>query len=80
MQVDTLVKLIHLMGPYNSAENAISTKKLAIAWENRKGISNVQLQVRGFEGGCSGLIHKNTPFDGDETFNIFIEPKLDDKT
>ena len=34
MQVDTLVKLIHLMGPYNSAENAISTKKLAIAWEN----------------------------------------------
>ena len=34
MQVDTLVKLIHLMGPYNSAEHAISTKKLAVAWEN----------------------------------------------
>jgi len=32
MQVDTLVKLIHLMGPYNSSENAISTKKLAVAW------------------------------------------------
>jgi predicted DNA-binding transcriptional regulator YafY len=34
MQVDTLVKLIHLMSPHNSATNAISTKKLAIAWED----------------------------------------------
>lgn len=34
MQVSTLVKLIHLMGPYNSADNPISTKRLAIAWED----------------------------------------------
>jgi len=34
MQVDTLVKLIHLMGPHNSADNAISTKKLAIIWQD----------------------------------------------
>ena len=34
MQVDTLVKLIHLMGSHNSKETAISTKKLAISWEN----------------------------------------------
>ena len=40
MQVDTLVKLIHLMGPYNSAECAISTKKLAIAWEDGSVNSN----------------------------------------
>jgi predicted DNA-binding transcriptional regulator YafY len=34
MQVDTLVKLIHLMGSHNSAESAISTKRLAVAWED----------------------------------------------
>ena len=40
MQVDTLVKLIHLMGPYSSAESAISTKKLAAAWEDGNHNSN----------------------------------------
>lgn len=34
MQVDTLVKLIHLMGPYNNSEKAISTKHLALLWDN----------------------------------------------
>jgi predicted DNA-binding transcriptional regulator YafY len=40
MQVDTLVKLIHLMGPHNSADRAISTKKLATAWEDGNLSSN----------------------------------------
>ncbi len=34
MQVDTLVKLIHLMGPYNNSEKTISTKHLALLWDN----------------------------------------------
>lgn len=34
MQVDTLVKLIHLMGSHNSKETAISTKRLATVWED----------------------------------------------
>lgn len=78
MQVATLVKLIHLMGPYNSPQKAISTKKLAIAWEDGSNSSEPEdatlRQIQRYVYELSMPIHHLPPLldyvDEDETISV----------